>query len=346
MAQRFFLYEYLTAGGAFANPDSRRADWEPSIVREGAAMIAALARDFLAIAGTEVVLLRDFRHTGLPLPDCPQIEIHSAPQEREIFARLAATCAGTLLIAPEQNQTLLQRTRWAEAAGASLLSPDSAFVSIASDKNRTADLLRQHGVPVPLGGVFRPGDRLPRDVRYPAVLKPSDGAGSLGVQRVSGPESHYDAELLGASARLEALCPGVAASVAVLCGPCIRQPLPPCLQRLSNDGRFRYLGGAVPIEPALADRAQRLALTTLACLPPARGYVGVDLILGPADDGSGDVIVEINPRLTTSYLGLRRLARANLAAAMLDVAAGRAADLRWIRQQVEFTTEEQILFHP
>jgi predicted ATP-grasp superfamily ATP-dependent carboligase len=112
---------------------------------------------------------------------------------------------------------------------------------------------------------------------------------------------------------------------------------------LSDDGHFRYLGGSSPIEPALADRAQRLALAALACFPATRGYVGVDLILGQADDGSGDVVVEVNPRLTTSYVGLRRLLQTNLATAMLAAAAGRAVELRWARQRVEFTAEGQIL---
>ena len=133
------------------------------------------------------------------------------------------------------------------------------------------------------------------------------------------------------------------ASVAVLCGPCGHQPLPPCQQRLSDDGHFRYLGGSSPIEPALADRAQRLALAALACFPATCGYVGVDLVLGQADDGSGDVVVEVNPRLTTSYVGLRRLLQTNLATAVVAAAAGRAVELRWARQRVEFTAEGQIL---
>ena len=306
-------------------------------------MIAALASDFLALPGVEVVLLRDARLASLPLPACPQIEVHSAQQERDNFCQLAGGCDGSIIIAPEQNQALLRRTQWAEAAGGTLLCPDSSFVSIASDKNRTADLLSQHGVPVPPGRHFQPGTRLPPDFVYPAVLKPADGAGSIGVQRLTGPDVEYNAAILGSSARLETFCPGTAASVAALCGPSGHQPLPPCLQRLSDDGQFRYLGGASPLEPSLAKRAQRLALAALARFPETRGYVGVDLVLGEADDGSGDVVVEVNPRLTTSYVGLRRLLQTNLASALIEAAAGRMLELRWARPRVEFTAEGQIL---
>jgi len=41
--------------------------------------------------------------------------------------------------------------------------------------------------------------------------------------------------------------PGQPASVAVLCGPGGRRPLWPTAQRLSADGRVRYLGGTVPL---------------------------------------------------------------------------------------------------
>ena len=35
----------------------------------------------------------------------------------------------------------------------------------------------------------------------------------------------------------------------------------------------------------------------------ARGWMGVDMILGPREDGRLDRVLEINPRLMTSFLG-------------------------------------------
>jgi predicted ATP-grasp superfamily ATP-dependent carboligase len=65
-------------------------------------------------------------------------------------------------------------------------------------------------------------------------------------------------------------------------------------------------------------------------VPGLSGYFGVDLVLGESADGSQDRVIEINPRLTTSYLGLRRLARFNLAQALLRLAQGeRVTGLRW-----------------
>jgi predicted ATP-grasp superfamily ATP-dependent carboligase len=335
--QRIFVYEYFTGGGTYS--DTAATGPESCIVGEGAAMVTALACDFQAIPGTEVVVLRDARLPDWPLAAASAIAIQNAQQERDAFAELARQCAATVIIAPEQNQALLERTRWAESVRARLLCPDSEFVAIASDKNRTAGLLSRHGVPVPAGIAFQPGSVLPSGFRYPAVLKPADGAGSIGLQLLDGPASPYDAAQLGSSARLETLCPGVAASIAVLCGLGGPQLLPPCLQRLSEDGHFRYLGGSAPIEAGLAPRAQRLAQAALTCMPATQGYVGIDLVLGSAKDGSADVVVEINPRLTTSYVGLRQLLKTNLAAAMIEAAAGRPVELCLARQRVEFTAE-------
>jgi predicted ATP-grasp superfamily ATP-dependent carboligase len=142
--------------------------------------------------------------------------------------------------------------------------------------------------------------------------------------------------------RLERYIPGSAASVAVLCGPAQRLALPACEQRLSDDGHFRYLGGRTPLPVELDRRAQRLALAALATLPDPLGYLGVDLVLGDQADGSGDHVIEINPRLTTSYVGLRAICRENLAAAMLAVAAGKPATLSFHAGPVEFDADGTI----
>jgi predicted ATP-grasp superfamily ATP-dependent carboligase len=44
-----------------------------------------------------------------------------------------------------------------------------------------------------------------------------------------------------------------------------------------------------------------------------KGYVGVDLVLSK----NGPIVIEINPRLTVSYVGLRRVSNLNLARAMI-----------------------------
>jgi hypothetical protein len=178
---------------------------------------------------------------------------------------------------------------------------------------------------------------------FPVVWKPNDGCGSTATFLI---RDRF--ELASAKASLAAECggpmilqqfvPGRAASVALLIGAAGIFPLVPCFQHLSDDGRFRYLGGRLPIPPALAERAVRLAMRAVEAVPRLRGYVGVDLVLGDAADGSEDYAIEINPRLTTSYVGLRELADFNIAEALLNVAGGRRpGKLKWKPGPVQFT---------
>jgi hypothetical protein len=124
--------------------------------------------------------------------------------------------------------------------------------------------------------------------------------------------------------------------VAFLAGPAGAWPLEPCAQRLSADGRFTYLGGRLPLAPSLAARAAALGRRALAALPPAFGYVGLDLVLGDHPGGRDDVVIEVNPRLTTSYVGLRAAADANLAEALLAAAAGERPALRFSARAIRF----------
>ncbi|MFD2031672.1 ATP-grasp domain-containing protein [Ancylobacter dichloromethanicus] len=67
------------------------------------------------------------------------------------------------------------------------------------------------------------------------------------------------------------------------------------------DDTLRFTGvtvGAFPVDEALRSLANRLG----AALPGLHGLVGVDYIATAA----GPVVVEVNPRLTTAYAGLRR----------------------------------------
>src|SRR5262249_15605905 len=136
---------------------------------------------------------------------------------------------------------------------------------------------------------------------------------------------------------LQPFAPGRPASVAFLLGPGQEVALPPASQHLSDEGRFRYEGGTLPLPPELAGRAVRLGLRAVRAVPELRGYVGVVLVRGEAADGSGDRVIEITPRLTTSYLGLRALARTNLAGALLRAVRGEpVGPLAWHPGPVHF----------
>src|SRR5690606_20534539 len=111
--------------------------------------------------------------------------------------------------------------------------------------------------------------------------------------------------------------------------------LPAVAQDISIES-CTYRGGSGPLCEKWQRRCAALAQRAIAAMPPyPRGFIGLDLVLG--EDSSSDVIIEINPRLTTSYVGLRHMIAGNPAARLLGLESGSvqcmaASDsVRWTR---------------
>lgn len=183
---------------------------------------------------------------------------------------------------------------------------------------------------MPEGLRLRPGDPWPRGYPTPAVLKPNDGCGSQGVRRLD--DLSRDARPATIDQRdttvwrLERFVPGEAASVLVLLGPTSRAVLCGFTQTLSDDGTLQYLGGSGPLAPNLQQRLERLVDRIFEAMPDWQGFIGLDVVLGSAEDGSADYLIEVNPRLTTSYVAARTMYRTNLMQLLLDVVDGRPAE--------------------
>ena len=285
---RIFVYEHITAHGLARDPGSPKH----SLFVEGRAMFHAIRDDFAAIPGVEVL-------TGTP----------------EEFPRLAASADWSVVIAPETDGVLLKLASEVERVGGRLLGPSPAAIALTSDKFALYQHWQRRGVPTP-ATVLVP-DPPPG---WPCVVKRRDGAGSEGMKLV---ESAAEYRTLSGSIIAQPFCAGTPASIVFLVGGSESIPLPATFQCISADGQFRYGGGLIPISPALQVRAEMLALRALEQIPGLLGYVGVDLLLGEAADGTEDSAIEINPRLTTSYVGVRASQEVNLAEMMLDLASRR-----------------------
>lgn len=310
---RIFVYEFVTGGGFWSWPPQSVPGG--SLLAEGEAMLAALSRDLRAV-GHEVVTLRDSRLPRTPDHAQPQL-VGDAADEMRLFRRQAASADATLVIAPETAGALAERARWADEAGATLWSPDAAWIEIAADKRRCLQRLRTAGVPTV--STWQPFSA------PPWISKPADGCGSHDLQVLwcsSAAREHVER-----GRQVEQLGGGWPVSVAVLGGPAGPLALTPCEQHLAAD--FTYLGGRLPLaDPRWSDRARHLALRAVDAIGPFTGYVGVDLLLAGDDQpAEKDMVVEVNPRLTTSYVGLSRHSHGQVAQAMIDVARGKPA--RW-----------------
>jgi predicted ATP-grasp superfamily ATP-dependent carboligase len=142
------------------------------------------------------------------------------------------------------------------------------------------------------------------EIEHPCVLKPVDGAGAIHAFVLAGEAPWPDPSWSPEVAALQPWIEGEHRSAAVLVSGLGRPSLVGCAsQRITVDrGRLAYGGGEAPLpaRPAVMRMVERV----VDALPGLRGWVGIDWI----DDGHGDpIVLEVNPRPTTSIVGFLAL---------------------------------------
>jgi predicted ATP-grasp superfamily ATP-dependent carboligase len=303
---RIFAFEFFSGGGLAGQP------LPPTIAHEGDMMLGALLRDLAELTEVEVVAGRDPR---LP-PVAVSHVINPLPGEDTfaLYARGLALADAAWPTAPETGGTLERLGRQTEAAGKTLLGCRPDAVRLAASKRDTANVLRDAGIPmVP---TFSHADRLPC-LSGSWVTKPDDGAGCEDSQLLpdwaaAGARLAEDPDRLVAQPWIE----GEALSLSMLCHPGTARLLSCNRQQVGiEDSRLTLQGVVVNAFPDVNGCLAELASNIAAAIPGLWGYVGVDLIL----TRHGPVVLEINPRLTTSYCGLRQAVGVNTAAMVLGL---------------------------
>jgi predicted ATP-grasp superfamily ATP-dependent carboligase len=159
---------------------------------------------------------------------------------------------------------------------------------------------------------------------FPMIVKPRNGAGSQQIflvndeRKLNEVSEEFQQTTQFGPPMMQRYVEGENISVGVFVSQHVERIdiLPIASQLFSSDGRFRYLGGELPVSRQSQPAVERLVRQACACIEGLNGYVGFDLILQKTKKNQ-PVIVEINPRLTTGYLGYRELMDENLAERML-----------------------------
>lgn len=336
--ERLCLYEWAAAGGldgpdaACVTDDSVLAE---AVRGEGVAMLATLTQLSSSLSGVAPQVLVGH---GVRYEPPRGVEVVRVPQggEAEALAAAAASADWLVVVAPETAGILERRLQLAHRSTCRVVGPSLAFASLAADKQATILALAAAGVPVPAGRLLRIGEVPPSAFRLPMVRKQRASVGCDGLHVIR--ERGQGCQAAVTDERLEAFAPGMPVGVSLLCGPAGLFPLPATRQRFRGGPSPLYVGGQLPVAATVAVRAEQLACRAVHALsrrspslpgepPPVAGWVGVDMILGDREDGRDDRVLEVNPRVTTSLVGLAAFSRQNLMEAMLSVAAGGRPDL-------------------
>ncbi len=335
---RILVHEFVSGGGLAGRPAP------PSLALEGAAMRDALLADLAALGGHRIVATADARFP--PAVPCG-VEVVILRRGRAAFDRLMASVDAVWLVAPETGGCLERLAGRVEASGKALLGPGAAAIRRAADKAGLARLLARLGVLHPETRVLGRGHgaaRAARELGYPVVVKPARGAGCVGISLARNGRELRAAIGLARSSDgrgpllVQRFVPGVAASVSLLADGRRAVALSLNSQAVRTARSFAYRGGRTPLDHPLKERAVEAARLACQAVPGLRGYVGVDLVLTRNEA----VVIEINPRLTTAYLGARAALGVNLAGLALAACAGVLPRPPRVRRAVRFTAAGRI----
>lgn len=306
---RLFVYEFVTGGGMAGEA------LPPTLVREADLMLQALIAE-LATLPIELLTCRDPRLP--PIDGVPTLVPAPGEDRFACFGRGVAASDAAWPTAPETGGILERLARMTLAAGRRLVGCRPEAIAVAASKVRTAAALAARGLPV-VPTFTQPAD-LPA-LPGPWVVKPDDGAGAVDTRWLADRDAARRHLAAHPGSVAQPWLAGDALSLSLNCQESGVELLAVNRQHLSLDGghvRLRALEVNILPDPARSFGA--FAERIVAGIPGLSGYVGVDLVATAA----GPVVLEVNPRLTTSYVGLARVLPRNLAAAVLGLDPGEA----------------------
>lgn len=312
---KILAFEYITGGGLADAP------LPDSLAREGELMLRALVRDLAELGGVEMSVLRDAR---LPEPDWADEGVTLLPVASSAgfvgaWGSAVAQADAVWPIAPESGGILADLCRDVNGRGKILLNSPAEAVRLAASKRTTSEWLRSAGVAVV---PTYPMAETPPDCPWPRVMKPDDGAGCENARllRDSRDWDGWHPDRGAAEWVVQPYLPGEPMSLSALFCRGEGRLLSVNRQHiaLENSG-FVLRGCRVGGEADTAGYHQNLLGQIAHAFPDLWGYAGVDFIR----TASGAVVLEINPRLTTSWVGLGEALGVNPAGLVLELALGK-----------------------
>jgi len=307
---KVFVCEFVTGGGLYREP------LPASLLREGELMRNAVLQDLSRIENLNVTVTCDVR-VSIPLNvECVSIE--PGQDVWSIWQDCMQEADLVWLVAPETDGILEKLALMAESLGKSILGCSSSAIKVAANKWDTYQLLKAFDISTPITFKYT---NFPRGQSGPWVAKLIDG--------VACENSRYfdsEDELIGwmqdkqDSHIIQQYQLGTAASFSMLCYSGKAVMLSCNQQKMDlQDGQFRYAGSVVNGMLEHLNAFQELATKIVTALPGLAGFVGVDLIAHHDGDAWRYAVLEINPRLTTSYVGLHQACGLNPARLILDM---------------------------
>lgn len=305
------VLEYFLAGGG--------DEVDGGLLAEAFSILRSLAEGFKRSGFRVIVTLHErFKSLRGCLPEIDSVIV--IPMDPFVFLEQESLPEYVVITAPESRGVLSNLVRRVEERGSRALNSRPESIELVSRKTNTIEMAKKAGLTTPFTGVTDLSDRQHvisaiKEVGLPAVLKPVEGVGSEGLRVLDRIEvvDKVVSELSSigyAELMVQEYVRGVPASVSMICyeGGVVPISLNRQIMGRGVGGALSYEGGYVPLIHQVEDVAFERAKRLVRMVNGLVGYVGMDIVI------SGDEIyfMELNPRPTTSLVGLAKVCPSDL----------------------------------
>ena len=322
---KLLIYEHVSGGGFADQPIPA------GVLSEGFGMLRTLISDFKA-AGYSISTTLDSRISSLNPPIIADyvVPVFSSQETQANLCKLSEQADAVYIIAPETSGVLESLVALVEQTGTASLNCPAGIVEKVSDKSGFYEHMRRLGLPLPKTMMFSVTDELKEITKavrnsysFPVIFKPSGGVSCCGVSvvrkevQVAGAVEKIKLESSSQHFLVQELIEGAAVSASLFSTGTEVLPVTLNSQNVmigTPEAGSSYNGGVVPFDNPLRAEAFEAAKRIVKSVSGLRGYVGVDFVLTEREA----VVIEVNPRLTTSYVGLRRVVNFNPAHAIVN----------------------------
>ncbi|MFA6164561.1 MAG: ATP-grasp domain-containing protein [Methylobacter sp.] len=333
---KILVFEYITGGGF------NKHELPDSLANEGSLMLNALLDNLRSHVGIEITVMLDWRlhaiaRDGVYAENLPgavaapvnmksinTVIINAEHDISEEFARLILQSDAVWPVAPEFDGILQALCQSVESLGKILLTSPASAVAIAGNKFKTFELLSQHQIAtVPtrmLEGDYSPGEWM---------VKPVDGVGCADSYVIG---NRQDFEQISMRKGNDCMNAGAIAEYVIQPHLQGKKTSLSCLFKqgsgwlvCANLQRFEFINQQYHLTEIVVNHHadsgayQQLVDQIAHAFPELWGYVGIDLI----ETAEQMLVLEINPRLTTSFVGIHAALGINPAEAVLQLVNGK-----------------------
>ena len=329
MKNRIFIFEFVSGGGF------NKVNIPISLFCEGYGMLRSIIMDFKSL-NFEIRTMLDYRifHLAQFLPVDEVSNTRNMDNFLKKFKTYVRECKYIFIIAPESSNILYKLTKIAKKANRILLSTNLKGISLGMSKLNTYYFFKENKATTPKTYLIPKRKKLLDNefilqkfnrLKKPVVIKPEDGVGGESIYYFESQyqlkrfflDSPYKVEY-GRKYIIQEFIEGKDLSMSLIGRPYTRdsQFKEPLLLSINSQNidiknsnfKSEYYGGTTPIENYMDVKNNLNAILEKINFSDVTGYFGIDFI---RSSDAKLYFIEINPRLTTSYIGLRNVINHN-----------------------------------